>query len=98
MGEAGLRIRNDAGAFLRLEANMNMNVNPQRWWEGVEPPADPVLIAMKDILARVPVKSRNTIYRWIRDGRFPKARLYIGIRAYWFKHEFGAWLLMYPDK
>ena len=47
-----------------------MNMDAQRWWEGVEQPPEPALITLKDILPRVPTKHRVTVYRWIKQGRF----------------------------
>jgi hypothetical protein len=47
-----------------------------RWWEAAEIPAEPELLVLQHILKRTSVKSRNTIYRWIREGRFPKPRRY----------------------
>ena len=82
-------VRNDVAAVFVLEVS-KMTIT--RWWEAAVPPAEPVLIALKDIRSRVPAKSRTTIYRRIRQGRFPKPRLYIGNRAMWFQHEFEAWM------
>jgi predicted DNA-binding transcriptional regulator AlpA len=62
----------------------------ERWWEGLEPPAEPVLIRMSHITSRIPA-CRSTVYNWIRRGQFPRPRIIIGNRSFWHEHEFEAW-------
>lgn len=54
-------------------------------------PADPTkFLRIKQVLARVPV-SRNTIYRMMERGDFPK-NVQIGSTSLWVEHEVENWM------
>lgn len=48
------------------------------------------MISLKQILAKIPV-GRTTIWRMIKDGKFPKALSLTQGRVAWYADEVGAW-------
>jgi predicted DNA-binding transcriptional regulator AlpA len=65
--------------------------------EGSDPPKSGVpqrLIDKTELLKRVPV-SFPTIWAWMRDGNFPRARN-IGGKSAWLEAEVEAWIIHRP--
>jgi predicted DNA-binding transcriptional regulator AlpA len=54
-------------------------------------PSDSVLISKATMMARVNFLSFVTIWRLMRDGKFPRARI-VGNRVAWLKSEIDHWI------
>ena len=56
-------------------------------------PEDPdALIDIQILLAVLPVKSRMTVWRWVKDGKFPKPKKMHNGRNTWTAGVTRAWL------
>lgn len=57
---------------------------------------EPRLLTKKQVCARVCL-TYPTIWKWMREGRFPRSRN-VGGKAYWLEGEISAWILALPRK
>lgn len=55
-----------------------------------EKQTDDALMRERQVLAKVPV-SRSTLWRWCRDGKFPRPIKAVGVTA-WRSKDIARWL------
>lgn len=63
--------------------------------EQARPPPPLRLLSKREVCARVGV-SYPTIWKWIREKRFPRARVLNGGKIGWIESEVEAWILNLP--
>jgi prophage regulatory protein len=52
---------------------------------------DEVFLRIKDVIARIPM-TRNSIYRLVREGKFPRQLKVGGFASFWVKSEIDEWI------
>jgi predicted DNA-binding transcriptional regulator AlpA len=64
--------------------------------EQARPPPPLRLLSRKEVCERLGGISYPTIWEWMRNGRFPKARVLNGGKLGWIESEVEAWILAQP--
>jgi predicted DNA-binding transcriptional regulator AlpA len=63
--------------------------------DGVENISPLRLLDKKQVIERVGV-SFPTIWKWMRAGTFPRARVVGDLKSVWYEHEIEAWIAALP--
>jgi predicted DNA-binding transcriptional regulator AlpA len=57
----------------------------------------PKLLTKKEVLARIPV-TFPTLWKWVRNGTFPQARIISDHKAVWLESEVNEWIRARPQR
>jgi predicted DNA-binding transcriptional regulator AlpA len=71
--------------------------NRERVYAPRAPPSPPVRLLGKPEVLRVASVTFPTVWKWMRTGQFPRARI-VGGKSMWLSTEVDAWLAQLPTR